>query len=68
MYKSEYSSMQNDNGVEEGKPGEPRAFQSRALVEVKLTTLLNELRDFIAVNNFKVLRSGRHHIASILHH
>ena len=26
--------MQNDNGVEEGKPGEPQTFQSGALIEV----------------------------------
>ena len=68
MYKSEYSSMQNDNNVEDGKPGEPQTFQSRALVEVKLTTLLNELRDFIAVNNFEVLWRCRHDIAPVLHH
>ena len=68
MYKSEYTSMQSDNRAEEGSLGEPQTFQSGALIEAQLTTLLNELRDFIAVNNFKVLRSGRHHIASILHH
>ncbi len=60
--------MQSDDGVEEGNTVEPQSFRSGALIEAQLTTLLNELRDFIAVNNFKVLRSGRPHIPSILHH
>ena len=68
MYKSEYTSMQSDNGVEEGNTVEPQSFRSGALIEAQLTTLLNELRDFIAVNNFEVLWRCRHDIAPILHH
>ncbi len=68
MYKSEYTSMQSDNRAEEGSLGEPRVIRSRALVEAQLTTLLNEPRDFIAVNNFEVLWRCRHDIAPVLHH